>query len=89
VGTSAFLNLAFGPSSMSLDAIGGMGCFVNTNMNLFVTSFGRVTDGGGAEVQLPLPAPIHGDLFAQWVYLSPGANALGVETTQGLRIEVR
>jgi hypothetical protein len=89
VGTSAFLNLSFGPSSMSLDAIGGMGCFVNTNMNLFVTSFGRVTDGGGAEVQLPLPAPIHGDLFAQWVYLSPGANALGVETSQGLRIEVR
>jgi hypothetical protein len=89
VGASAFLNLSLGATSVPLDSIGLAGCFLNTNPNLFIISFGRVATGGAAEVQLPLPVPVQGDLFAQWVYLSPGANNLGVETTRGLRIEVR
>lgn len=89
IGTSAFLNLGLGATSVPLDTIGLPSCFLNTNPNLFITSFGRVSDAGGAAVQLPLPAPVQGDVFAQWVYLSPGANALGIEATQGLRIEVR
>jgi hypothetical protein len=46
--------------------------------------------GGAAEVALSLPETLSPfDLILQWAYLVPAGNPLGLQASEGLRIEVR
>lgn len=85
----AYLSLGFTPRNVALDVIGMPGCRVLADP---VVTLGTTTDAAGiAILYIPLQdVPVFlGDLYAQWVWLQPGANALGVLNSVGLQIQVR
>ncbi len=87
--SNAFLSLALAPAAINLDFIGMSGCFANTDPNLFLTTIPLVTGPVIGQIQLPMPAPITADVYTQFIYMNPGANALGVQATKGMKVEIR
>ncbi len=87
--SNAFLSLALAPAAINLNFIGMTGCFANTDPNLFLTTIPIVTGMAQGEVQLPMPAPISADIYTQFIYMNLGANALGVQATKGMKLEIR
>ncbi len=84
------LMLSLAQSALPLDVIGMNGCTMLIDPNLFFFSVGVALNGAGAfDLQLSLPSPIQADLFAQWAYLAPALNSLGIAATSGLRIQIR
>lgn len=92
-GTSCVLFLSLAQAAIPLDAIGMFGCVlhVDPQPGRFLLSANATADAGGARLTLPLrDAPLlQLDLFAQWLWLEPGLNALGVGASAGRRIQVR
>ena len=93
---AAALLIAGNSANLPLNVIGmPAGCFLNvdTTPGLFLTSLGTTTNGSGdAGFNLPLPdAPVVvGDIYFQWVYANPAlANPLKLQTTRGLRTQIR
>jgi hypothetical protein len=70
------------PANVALGGIGMPGCQLNVTPALSI--------GGGPAVVLPLPSSLHGvNLHLQWVLAAPGANALGLQSTDGVLVRVR
>ncbi len=93
---AAALLIAGNSANLPLNVIGmPAGCFLNvdTTPGLFLTSLGTTTNGSGAAgFSFPLPdAPVVvGDIYFQWVYANPAlANPLKLQTTRGLRTQIR
>jgi hypothetical protein len=85
----ATLLVGFTPSAVPLDAIGMPGCMLNVNTAF---TLGGATNSTGLVVfPMPLPETLLTpyDLMFQIAYVSPGANALNLQATQGLRAQVR
>jgi hypothetical protein len=77
----------FGP----LDLIGMPGCtlLVNPDATIPAALTGRF---GNPRVELPLsdsPSGVGLTIYAQWVWVAPGANTLGVLASGGMRVLVR
>lgn len=88
----AVLILGLLPTSLPLDGLGMTGCQLGVDPSFWLATFSQVTDAQGrARQPLPLPdAPVFfGDFCLQWVYASPGANALGLRTSNAILVRVR
>ncbi|MBI5850934.1 MAG: hypothetical protein HZB39_07885 [Planctomycetes bacterium] len=90
--TLAILVLGYAAQNPPLDLtfIGMPSCWLNVpsagagNLGTIGTSS---DSGGGAGVTLPLPENLSPfELSLQWIVATPGANALGLVTTQGLAV---
>lgn len=90
--TAAALLISLAGTSFPLDGLGMQGCLLAVMPgNALLASLSVATNANGyTRIHLPLPdAPIfQGTFYAQWVYVNPGANALGVQTTAGLAVSV-
>lgn len=89
----AILLISIAHGSIPLDVFGMSGCtlYVDPGATL-LASINRTTDSSGfASKALPLPdAPVfRGDFCVQWIYLNPGANPLGAQSTRGGIVRVR
>ena len=40
------------------------------------------------DLGLSIPSNIRGQIYVQWFYFNPGANAAGIEATQGLEFTI-
>ncbi len=88
--TPAALWIALSRGNTPLKGIGAPGCTLLIDPRSLIIGLGGMTSATGAlSFAIPLPAPIAGDLFFQYAFLSPGANALGARSTAGLKAEVR
>jgi hypothetical protein len=88
VAATLFVGLA--SAAVPLDIIGMTGCMLNVDP--LVLTLGGATDGTGLVVfPFPLPESLLTayDVFFQIVYVSPGANALNLQATRGLKAQVR
>ncbi len=86
--TALWLSLA--PAALPLAGMGAPGCFLNVDANQLLVGLSLSTDmSGRASVQLPIPSNIHADLFCQFGYVDIGVNALHLQTTRGLAVEIR
>ncbi|MDA7494686.1 hypothetical protein N8467_01310, partial [bacterium] len=86
-GAPAMLMIGTTSQAAPLGGFGMPGCELNTNI---IWTFPAVADlAGEASITIPLPAPINGDLYAQYLIIDPAANPAGLVTTQGLEINVR
>ena len=71
-------------------AIGMSGCTLNVSPPLLVVS-GTTDASGSLVMRVPLndcPA-LWGNAFVQFAYANPGANPAGLQSTRGLRVQVR
>jgi hypothetical protein len=89
--TAAILFTAFGPDSIPLGGLGMTGCVFNVSPAFFLSLVTATDAAGRGALALPLPdRPVFaGDVYLQWLYLSPGANPAGLQSTRGLRATVR
>ena len=89
-GRLAALLVGASAGAVALDPIGMPGCVLNASPPLLVVS-GTTDAGGGLTMRVPLnDCPMFwGDAFVQWAYANPGANAAGLQSTRGLRVQVR
>lgn len=73
-----------------LDHLGMPGCVLNVGLQTWDLSVPISTSSrGGASVAIPLTEDFWTQTFyLQWILLEPGANALGVTATEGLRVRV-
>lgn len=88
----ALLGLSLGNSSLPLDAVGFTGCQLLVDVGAgWIQSLVEVTNASGAaEIVVPLPESIPvADLFAQWLYVTPGANPGNALTTYGVQLRIR
>ncbi|HEX5051572.1 MAG TPA: hypothetical protein VFZ65_07370 [Planctomycetota bacterium] len=88
----AVLFLGAAPTAVPLAGLGLPGCsaVVDIGGGLIAAPMGITSAAGRLEQQIPLPETLPTfDLFAQWLYLSPPANAFGALTTYGLQLRVR
>ncbi len=85
--------LRLGPSRgyTPLDAVGMPGCMLHLNvpssweLSIPISTSSR----GGASVAMPLPENFSTAAFyMQWILLEPGANAAGITTSEGLRVQI-
>jgi hypothetical protein len=88
---AAILFVSTGTFSIPADALGAPGCVLHPDLNLpnYLGSVGVTITGGAAATRLDLPeylTPM--TLTMQWVYLTPGANALGLQASEGLTVQV-
>ncbi|MFO1054406.1 MAG: hypothetical protein U1F36_19470 [Planctomycetota bacterium] len=84
-----FVSVGAGPTFVPLDTIGMTGCVMLVDP---LVTLGTTTDASGiAILYLALnDAPLFvGDLYFQWLWLAPGANALGLVNSRGLKVQVR
>ncbi len=86
----AVLLLGLGSLSTPLDAVGMAGCVLN--VDAFMSIPAPVTPTT-QRVTAPLPLSDHRSmyglsLYTQWIWIQPGANALGVLASSGMRIQV-
>jgi hypothetical protein len=89
--SAAVLMMGIGETNLDLTGAGLTGCSLLVDP-AFLLFFSAVTDpSGGAAVNVPLlDVPLFlGDLYFQWLYVHPGANAAGLITTRGRRSQVR
>ncbi|MCU0867849.1 MAG: hypothetical protein MUC36_29030, partial [Planctomycetes bacterium] len=73
------------------DGLGAPGCVLYPDLNLpnYLGSVGLTITGGAASTRLDLPESLPPmTLTMQWVYLTPGANPLGLQASQGLTVQV-
>ncbi len=85
-GTQGVWVLGFGQRSLDLSAIGMPGCFLHTDQSI---TFPLATTTAEAHLDIPLPpqrALLFQSFSAQFVVAEPGANTLGLVSSQGLRI---
>ncbi len=83
----AALSIGFANAAIPLAFLGMGSCVLNVDPNGLIT-LPAATDATGTSVLL-LPLPGIGELFTQWTFFRPGANALGLVTTQGMQSSVR
>ena len=84
------LNLGW-PTDLPLDALGMTGCRLYASVDLFAFGFTSNAWGMVACVDLPVPndtALVGTVLGAQAVCWAPGANALGITASNGLRLTI-
>lgn len=90
-GQAATLGIGASPAALDLAAIGMPSCFINANFSVMLGPF--VLNANGIQSrQIPLPdfPAFTGDLFCQWIFLSPSAPwPLKIRATAGLRSQVR
>lgn len=91
--STAVLEIAGAPFSLELTFMGMPGCFQNIDPGAtLITTIAIPTDAAG-KATFPLPIQdfplVIGDLYFQYAYLAPGANALGLLGTKGLRMQIR
>lgn len=90
--TNAPLN-AFGALNIGLTPAGTPvpylpGCFLN--VGTIIVGLPANAVGTTAEVPLPIPGGLSGDLFCQFIYVDPAfVNPIPVRATRGLQIEIR
>ena len=85
--TPATLLLGFTSAALPLVSIGMPGCFLNVAQVPFNFNVTTSATGAGAHM-LGLPnLPL--DVYFQWAFLKPGANALGILATPGLKVQSR
>jgi hypothetical protein len=86
----AALVLSLAPANTPLDFIGMPGCVLHVDVNAgFIASLVTSTDATGrAFFRIPL-LDVDYTFRTQWMALNPGSNALGIQNTAGLRIDVR
>jgi len=89
--TPVALLMSSAPGDLDLGFLGMPSCRVLVDPSLLLTFGGASSASGNAAINIPLPdSPAFiGDMFFQWLYLQPGANAAGALTTHGLRCAVR
>jgi hypothetical protein len=84
-----YVSIGIGPTNLPLDVIGMTGCVMLTDPILTLSA---PTNGAGlAILYIPLndaPAFI-GDLYLQWLWIDPSANALGLVNSAGMHVQVR
>ena len=89
----AVLLVSLASADLALDGIGMEGCRLNVDAGAsLVATLPLRFDAFPPYTAFPLPdVPLFiGDLYLQWLYLSPnGSTTLGVEATFGLKVEVR
>lgn len=83
----AVLSIGFANAAIPLAFLGMGPCMLNLSPTGMIT-VPTSTSGTGVAVLL-LPLPGIGELFTQWTFFRPGANALGLVTTQGMQSSVR
>jgi hypothetical protein len=88
---AAILFVSTGAFPIPTDALGAPGCVLHPDLNLpdFLGSVAVTITGGAAATRLDLPeylTPM--TLTMQWIYLTPGANALGLQASQGLTVPI-
>jgi hypothetical protein len=80
------------PLPIPLDGLGAPGCTLQVDPQFGIQAALLPAARGAraeaiAEVPLPAVAALSGmQIFAQWLVVDPGANALGLATTNGLRV---
>ncbi len=88
--TPTALWISFGPAALPLAGMGAPGCFLNVDINMLLVGLGISTDANGqVSVPLPIPSHVQGNLYCQFAYVDVGANALHLQTTHGLTVEIR
>lgn len=67
------------------------GCAPNLDPQLVLAALPTTLSGGIARFALAVPDDVASwfDLYFRWAYLQPGANALGLEVSQGLAVQLR
>jgi hypothetical protein len=67
------------------------GCTLLVNPGFVILIPSATSAGGSTFVGLPLPdAPVFlGDVWFQWLHMSPNANPMAMRTTGGLKVQVR
>lgn len=83
----AVLSIGFANAAIPLAFLGMGPCMLNLDPSGMITVPTSTGAAGVALVQLPLPGT--GELFTQWTFFRPGANALGLVTTRGMQSSVR
>ena len=87
--TLGLLRVGLNRASIDLDFLGMPGCFMLTD---YLIDLPAATDGSGRAAQrlsMPNNPPLLGVEFTfQWTLLAPGANPLGLVTSDGGEIEV-
>ncbi len=88
-GQAGALWISAGSGSLVLDFLGAPGCFVLIDPAVMIASVSAATNASGqAELPFVLPSGAVLNWVAQWVYLNPGANAIGLQTTSGVLLSV-
>jgi hypothetical protein len=85
----AYVSVGVGPTNLPLDVIGMAGCVMLTDPILTLSA--PTNASGVALLYIPLndvPAFI-GDLYLQWLWIDPSANALGLVNSRGMHVQVR
>ncbi len=86
--TAALLWISGASAFLPLNSLGAQGCFLHVDPQL-IASVSTVTDANGlAEQPLGIPSGAIVDWVAQWAYLNPGANKLGLQTSQGVQFSI-
>ncbi len=91
-GQLAVLYAGLSPATIPLTVLGLTGCDFLLDPNTLLLSVPTPVSGQGyASVYVPLPDDplLTGDLYFQYLYLSPGANQAGALMTRGLQALVR
>lgn len=85
--SAAFLLLGLLPTGMSLDAVGMPGCWLLTQpLDTFAVPTSPLGNAS-ARLLVPPDASLAGaSMFAQWLAVAPGANALALLSSDGGRI---
>ncbi len=87
--SNAVLLLSMDKAAIDLGFIGMPGCMVNVDAAQMITSIAAPTSASGlASAPIPLPAPLAGRVYAQWVAFEQG-NSLGLTATRGLEVEIK
>jgi hypothetical protein len=86
----AALHLGFFQTNLALDLIGATGCSLYTLPDVVVGVFAGPNGLASVELDLPASPMLHGRTFVtQMLAIDPGANALGVQTSNGIVTTVR
>ncbi|HEX5053997.1 MAG TPA: hypothetical protein VFZ65_19620 [Planctomycetota bacterium] len=77
------------PTDVPLDTIGAPGCHLLVDPIVVMTEFADATGLAQATVSLPDDPVFVGNLYLQWAWFEPGANALGFVFGRGAEIHVQ
>ncbi|MEM7203600.1 MAG: hypothetical protein AAF628_25270 [Planctomycetota bacterium] len=88
-GVNAVLFLGGAPGSFDLSPIGMTGCRLLVDPSLGLGTIGMAVTSSGQNLRLSIPSRVKGTVYAQWFYVSPGANPFGAEMTDGLAIDIQ
>ena len=90
--TPAVLEIALTPAVLEIDFFGMPGCFQNVDpATLLVVLGGTTSAAGSMRVTTPVldSPPFIADLYFMHAYFAPGANARGLLSTRGMRVQYR